>query len=192
MKAGIDMKSGSPTGTWSAAPDGWDGAANTRTAERTASRPPQRVVVRAERRFRARAARVFAAWLDPDVARQWLFATATRPLASVEIDARVGGSFRLVDRGVGSVAEYRGTYVDIARPRRLSFTLVLDRHPNVVMRVGVEITPQRNGCELMLTHENVPLHDAVDIEGRWTGVLYGLDATLQRSTRRLTTPRSKR
>jgi len=130
--------------------------------------------------------------LDPDVARQWLFATATRPLASVEIDARVGGSFCLVDRGIGRVAEYRGTYVDIARPRRLAFTLVIDRHPKVVTRVGVEITPQRNGCELTLTHENVPLHDAVDIEGRWTGVLYGLDATLERSSRRLTLPGAKR
>jgi len=184
------MKSGSPTATWSAAPDAWDGAPGTRTAERAARRPPQRVVVHAEHRFRAPAARVFAAWLDPDVARQWLFATATRPLASVEIDARVGGSFCLVDRGIGRIAEYRGTYVDIARPRRLAFTLVIDRHPQVVTRVGVEIAPQRNGCELTLTHENVPLHDAVDIEGRWTGVLYGLDATLERSSRRLTTSRS--
>ena len=59
-------------------------------------------VVRVDARYGALPERVFNAWLDPDVARQWLFATATRPLAHVAIDARAGGSFRFVERQGGA------------------------------------------------------------------------------------------
>src|SRR5439155_2680936 len=52
-------------------------------------------------RFDARAQRVFDAWLDPPFAARWLFATASRPIAHVEIDACVGGAFRFVDRDDG-------------------------------------------------------------------------------------------
>jgi uncharacterized protein YndB with AHSA1/START domain len=130
--------------------------------------------VRISRRFRAPAERVFDAWLDEDVAGRWLFATALRPMAHVEIDARVGGSFRFVDtyRNV----EHTGEYREIARPRRLAFTLSLERSTT---RMTVEIFPGRRGCTLALTHENLPRHRAREVADRWCGMLYGLDETLE-------------
>jgi len=38
--------------------------------------------------------------------------------------------------------------------------------------------PLRRGCELRLTHTNVPASRANEIENRWTGILYGLGETL--------------
>lgn len=134
--------------------------------------------LRVIRRYGPSPARVFGAWLDPAVARQWLFATASRPLAQVEIDARVGGSFCFVDRqDAADVARYTGEYVEINPPRRLVFTLSVANHRET--RVTVEIAPLSKGCRLTVLHENVPREHAEQMRGRWTGILFGLGATLE-------------
>ena len=78
-------------------------------------KPPSLQVVR---RFDAAAERVFDAWLDPNTAGKWLFATATGQMIRVEIDPRVGGSFNFTRRE-GDDIEHVGEYLVIDRPRRL-------------------------------------------------------------------------
>lgn len=140
--------------------------------------------IRIARRFRAPPERVFHAWLEPELAGRWLFATALEPMMDVEIDPRVGGSFRLAERRDNGRAEHAGRYVEIVPHRRLVFTLAMADRPRVVTRVTAEISPLKTGCELALTHENVPPDRAGETEARWTGVLYGLDATLSSLPRR--------
>lgn len=79
--------------------------------------------VRIARHLSAAPERVFDAWLDPVKAGRWLFATPSGRMVRVEIDARIGGSFILVDRRDGEEVEHTGEYLEIDRPRRLSFTL---------------------------------------------------------------------
>ena len=187
MKPGMDVKSGRrPLGAWASAPEGHEdlrrnGSAVPARAERTgrfASNAEQYAVIRVTRRFRASPARIFDAWLDATFAGRWLFATASSPMAVVEIDARVDGSFRFVDQRGGEITEYTGEYLEIEPHRRLAFTLSLEQHPNIITRVTVDVSRQEKGCELTLTHENVPQDHADHIEGRWTGILYGLGVTL--------------
>lgn len=135
-------------------------------------------VIRLARRFNAPAERVFHAWLDPDVAGRWLFATALEPVADVDIDPRVGGGFRFAERRDGRRVAHTGEYVEIVPHRRLVFTLAMADRPRVLTRVTAEISPLRTGCALALTHENVPPERAGETEARWAGVLYGLDETL--------------
>jgi uncharacterized protein YndB with AHSA1/START domain len=122
---------------------------------------------------------VFDAWLDPAIARRWLFATATRPLAQVGIDPRNTGSFRFVERLRGKTIEHRGRYVEIVPHWRLAFTLSVENHPDVVARVTVAIAPATTGCALTLTHEGVPRDCAEHTRARWTGMLHGLGVTLE-------------
>jgi uncharacterized protein YndB with AHSA1/START domain len=129
-------------------------------------------------RFDAGPQRVFDAWLDPPFAARWLFATASQPIAHVEIDARVGGSFRFVDRDHGSEIEYTGEYTAIVPHRRLAFTLVLPRAERTNTRVTVAIASLNRGSRLSLIHENVPAVKTSYINDRWTGILYGLGVTL--------------
>ena len=186
MKPGIDTKSGlSLPRPWACAPKredlGWLGStalARPERKKRSRSEAQRYSVLRVARRYRAPSARVFNAWLDSEVAGRWLFATAWRPLAHVEIDARVKGSFCFVDRRNGEIMEYTGEYIEIVPHRRLVFTLSMEEHPPAITRVTVEIAPLKKGCELKLTHENVPHDRASHIEGRWTGILYGLGVTL--------------
>jgi uncharacterized protein YndB with AHSA1/START domain len=135
--------------------------------------------IRVAQHLNARADRVFNAWLDPDVAGKWLFATAWRPMSRVEIDARKGGSFCLAD---GKGAEYTGVYMEVVPPRRLVFTLSMENRPKVVTRVIAEIVPLKAGCELRLVHENVPAVHLSRVENRWTGMLYGLGETLKKAS----------
>ena len=148
---------------------------------RRISAPP--AAIRVARRFRAPAERVFHAWLEPEPAGRWLFATAFEPMTDVEIDPRVGGSFRLAERRDNRRAEHAGRYVEIVPHRRL----VHPRHDgSPARRYARDGRDQslRTGCELALTHENVPPDRAGETEARWTGVLYGLGETLNSLPRR--------
>jgi uncharacterized protein YndB with AHSA1/START domain len=185
MKPTIDEKGESRrTGAWDYAADGRTGAgrggsgALAERKKRSASKAQRHAVIRVTHRYAVPPARVFDAWLDPAVARRWLFATASRPMAHVEIDARVGGAFCFVDRRDDEIARHTGEYVAIVPHRSLVFKLSLENRPHVVTRVTVAIAPLKTGCELTLIHENVPHDHADDIEGRWTGILYGLGVTL--------------
>ena len=141
-------------------------------------RRPRRTVVRVARLFRTSAASVFAAWLDAGTAGQWLFATASQPIEQVEIDPRVGGAFRLIERRHGQITEHTGRYLEIEPPRRLAFTLSLEARTRDVTRVAIDIVPRPAGCRLVLAHENVPAEMAERTRDRWTGILYGLGVTL--------------
>ncbi|HEX9626552.1 MAG TPA: SRPBCC domain-containing protein [Acidiferrobacterales bacterium] len=148
-------------------------------------RPPSRAerlaAIRVSRRFRAPPEQVFDAWLDPAVAGQWLFATAWRPMARVAIDARVAGRFRFASRRGGSKHAHTGRYLEIDPPRRLVFSLSTAKRPRAVTRVSVELVPRDRGCELILTHEQLPPDHASHAKARWTGMLYGLGETLDRN-----------
>jgi uncharacterized protein YndB with AHSA1/START domain len=141
-------------------------------------RRPRRTVVRVARQFRASAARVFGAWLDAGTAGFWLFATASQPIEAVEIDPRVGGAFRLIERRRGHITEHAGRYLDLVPPRRIVFTLSVESRTRDVTQVAIDIVPRPAGCRLVLTHENVPAEAAEHTRGRWTGILYGLGVTL--------------
>ncbi|MGE5104727.1 MAG: SRPBCC family protein [Betaproteobacteria bacterium] len=134
--------------------------------------------LRVSRHFAAAPARVFDAWLDPPLARQWLFATATRPMACAEIDARVGGAFCLTEWQDGDLVAHAGRYLEIAPPQRLAFTLASHMHAHAATRVAVVIEARRRGCTLTLAHYDVPRARVAYTRARWTGILFGLGVHL--------------
>jgi uncharacterized protein YndB with AHSA1/START domain len=185
MKPDIDVKRESaPTSQWTRAPRGHghmnrvESLASLHRYKEKRSEAKQYAAIRVTHRYGVSPPRVFGAWLDPEVAGRWLFATASQPMARVEIDARIGGSFCFVERQAGETTKYTGQYVEIVPDRRLVFILSLEPHPNVITRVTVAIVPLAKGCALKLVHENVPRDRASYIEERWTGILYGLGVTL--------------
>jgi uncharacterized protein YndB with AHSA1/START domain len=137
-----------------------------------------RVTVRVTHRFSASAERVFDAWLDPQKACKFLFATLTGQMVRVEIDARVGGVYCFVDRRNGEDVEHTGEYLEIDRPRRLVFTFLVPKYSQESTKVIIDILQQGTGCELTLTHEGVPPEYASPNEAGWTRILDALAATL--------------
>jgi uncharacterized protein YndB with AHSA1/START domain len=134
------------------------------------------ITVLVKHQFTASPERVFEAWLDPEKARRFLFATAAGQMVRAKTDPRVGGRFTFTDRRDGEDVEHNGEYLEIDRPRRLVFTFAVPKYSSVVTRVTIEIVPIDGGCELTLTHEGVPPEYADrNVEG-WTRILAALAA----------------
>jgi len=142
---------------------------------------PARVTVRVSRRFEAAPERVFDAWLDAKSAGAWLFATPEGQMVRVEIDARVGGTYTLVDRRNGEDIEHTGEYLDIERPRRLAFNFRVPKFSNEATLIRIDIAPAGAGSELTLVHEGVLPEYAERTEQGWQGILEGLEKSVRGS-----------
>jgi uncharacterized protein YndB with AHSA1/START domain len=134
--------------------------------------------VKIVRRFDLSAERVFDAWLDPQKAGKWLFATPTGKMVRVEIDARVGGSYNFTDRRDGQDIEHVGSYLEIDRPRRLVFTLAVPKFSKEFTRVSIDIAPLAGGCELTLSHEGILPEWADKTQEGWGKILTDLSSRI--------------
>ena len=134
--------------------------------------------LRIARHFEFSAERVFDAWLDPNTAGRWLFSTPTGVIMRVEIDARVGGRFVIVDRRDGEDVEHRGEYLELDRPKRLVFTFGVPKYSPRYSRVTVDIVPTKRGCDLTLVHEGVMREYQERTQSGWKRILEALAAHL--------------
>lgn len=130
-----------------------------------------------ERRLAAPPETVFDAWVDPDCLGQWLFRTPTGVLARVEVDARVGGRFRVDENRGGETAEHYGEYAELDRPRRLAFDFWTSFSAERT-RVTIDIEPAGDGSLLTLTHDGVWPDWAGKTKQGWTMILDGLANSL--------------
>ena len=135
--------------------------------------------VRVTHRYRQSPERVFDAWLDPAIARKFLFTTPTGEMVRAEVDARVGGGFTFTDRRDGQDVDHVGTYRQIDRPRRLVFSFGVPLYSAEMTEVEIDIAPTDDGgAELTLTQRNIlPDYLERNVQG-WTMILNGLAAAL--------------
>jgi uncharacterized protein YndB with AHSA1/START domain len=141
------------------------------------------VSVRVSRQIKAPPERIFDAWLDSEAARTFLFAGRTSDAISAEIDAHVGGRFRIVRRRGGEDVEYSGVYLEIDRPQRLVFSLFVEKYAQRDDRVVVELAPLGEQSLLVLNHELSLQSPAgrARIQSGWTRALDGLAALCRES-----------
>jgi uncharacterized protein YndB with AHSA1/START domain len=123
------------------------------------------------RRFDCSPEEVFDAWLNPDKAAQFLFATPGGQMTKCEINAIPAGRFLIVERRDGEDVEHVGEYFEIHRPSRIAFTFVVPKYSPVSTRVSIEIEPEKSGCELKLTNMGIPEAIAEKCESGWSGIL---------------------
>ena len=126
--------------------------------------------------------RVFAAWLDPALMARWMCPGDTHS-ATVELDPRVGGTFRIVTHHARGDEKHWGEYLAIEPPSRLSFTWIsahTDRRPSVVT---VELSERGADTELVLTHRRLPPDKVEAHRGGWSDIVAKLDAVLARTGR---------
>jgi uncharacterized protein YndB with AHSA1/START domain len=120
-----------------------------------------------------------------DFAGKWLFATARGQIVCVEIDARPGGWFYIVERRDGENVEHIGEYLEIVRPHRLVFTLSVEKYSLDFERVTIVFDP-RDWLRAYLDSQNkAGLGEALarQVSHGWVRMLEELAAVLGESSR---------
>jgi uncharacterized protein YndB with AHSA1/START domain len=135
------------------------------------SAPGDWTVLQVRRTFPASRERVFQAWIDPKLLRQWLTGPRGRS-PHAQVDARVGGEFRISIKtraselfgilpGQTDAVHMVGRYLEITPPERLVFTLGWEEFPTMNLEpdattVTVEFNERGDETEVVLTHERQP------------------------------------
>lgn len=115
--------------------------------------------VHVERTFPVPRERIFRAWTEPEAVRRW-FGSSIGPPVSAEVDARVGGSYRITVKvpPTGRKAHAVGRFLEVEPPQRLVYTFAWERMPILAFgmgesRVTVQFVEVTEGTEVRLTHE---------------------------------------
>lgn len=108
--------------------------------------------------------RVFQAWIDAEALKRWFFPSERWSVVGVEIDARVGGEYRLELRSSeGETFQVSGTYREIIPNRRLVFTWSASSEPRATETlVTVEFMDRDQDSTVWVTHELFPTQQARD------------------------------
>lgn len=121
--------------------------------------------------------RVFAAWLNPESLARWM-CPGDVVRTSVELEARVGGRFRIVmEHGRGG-AEHRGEFLRIEPPSLLSFTWISAATAQRETTVTVEFLERDGGTEVVLTHRGLPPDQAESHRNGWGDIVRKLGVEL--------------
>jgi len=122
-------------------------------------------------------AKVYAAWTDPEKIARW-FAPANAKTGSVQadIDARIGGRFRISFSTDDEYYEVGGVYREVAPNQRLVFSWAWHSTPERESQVTISLKPDGDGTLLTLHHEQFFDSAARDSHERgWTGMLDKLE-----------------
>lgn len=134
-----------------------------------------------ERRFKASAARVFAAWADPATKQRWNDCHAEMNATEFSMDFRPGGFeiYRSVlDDGTPLAVDK--VFLDIAANARIVFaySMTMGGRALSASLVTVEFADSASGSTLKLTEQLAYLDGHMDIEQRRRGTEEGLDRLL--------------
>ena len=144
--------------------------------------PTGREPIVQERLIAAPPREVFDAWADAESMCVWMCPEESMERATVELDFRVGGRFRIVMHGREQDYPHEGEYLEIDAPRRLVFTWCSHFMPEGQRDTRVTLTLEEAGegkTRLTLVHDELPAGDAYDghVEG-WVVILRRLAAKL--------------
>jgi len=142
------------------------------------------------RLFDAPRALVFEVMTKPEHVKQWWGCLGEGYSVPVcEIDLRVGGAWRFVNRHPKGEAAFHGEYREITPPSRLVFTEIFEEYPDTVSEVTTDLTEEDGKTRMTATvrYPSSEVRDIVMASGmaRGAGISYDrledLVAKLQRA-----------
>jgi uncharacterized protein YndB with AHSA1/START domain len=133
-----------------------------------------------KRRLDAPPAKVYAAWTHPQKIVRWFGRADAKPGSlSADIDARIGGRFRVSFSTDNEYYEIGGVYREVVPNQRLVFSWAWHSTPERESQVTVTLKPDGDGTLLTLLHEQLFDQAARDGHERgWIGALDKLEKDL--------------
>src|ERR1700687_4790416 len=127
-----------------------------------------------KRRLNASPEKVYAAWTDPKKIIRWFGRADAKPGSfQADIDARIGGRYRVSFSTDGEYYEVGGVYREVVPNRKLVFSWAWHSTPERESQVRVSLQPYGDGTLLTLQHEQ--LFDSAARDGHERGWLASLD-----------------
>ncbi len=113
--------------------------------------PKTTIAVEVKHVYTAKPQEVYNAWLNKNLVQQW-FGPGLGETEPVQLDAREGGTFRIVQVREGQPVGHSGTYLQLQQPGFISFTWSMDGVDGAdVVRIIIEGTAA--GSLVTVTHE---------------------------------------
>ena len=144
----------------------------------TASTPQPAPLIRLNKFVQAPPQRVYDAWLDPEQLKQWWMPDANAACSEAQIDAQVGGDFRIT-LGSGEQAHIAvGQYLELDPPRKIVMSWSWEMNPAMAADslITIELLetdnpydPETPGTEIIFTHEklNTAVERSEHTSGWW-------------------------
>jgi len=130
-----------------------------------------------KRRLKASPEKVYAAWTDPEKIVRWFGRADAKPDSfQADIDARIGGRFRVSFSTDAECYEVGGVYREVVANQRLVFSWAWHSTPERESLVTVSLQPDGDGTLLTLLHQQLFDQTARDGHERgWIGALEKLE-----------------
>ena len=154
--------------------------------EQTKKETAPSLVIR--RVVRAKRDRVFEAWSDPEIMKQWFY--CQEGSAKVTNDFRVGGTYENEMTHIQKNAEdaactnksnvnlHKGEYLEIIPPEKIVFTWNSAIVTNSV--VTIELKDLGDSTEVWITHDNLETQELKDMHAfGWEGCLENLQTFME-------------
>jgi len=143
--------------------------------------------VRVQRRFAAPRERVFDAWTDEGVVRDWWSAMPNMSPGKIDVDLREGGRYRMeMIAEDGAVHTAVGEYREVLRPERVVYTWSWEGNDEAMSGsadtlVEVEFAADGTGTVVTLTHSGFGSDEIAGMHQQgWNGTLEQLALHLGR------------
>jgi uncharacterized protein YndB with AHSA1/START domain len=133
-----------------------------------------------KRRLNASPEKVYAAWTDPQKITRWFVPSSVKAGSQqADIEARIGGRFRISFSTNDEYYEVGGVYREVVPYQRLVFSWAWHSTPERESLVTVTLKPDGDGTLLTLHHEQLFDQAARDNhEHGWIGMLDNLERHL--------------
>ena len=138
------------------------------------------IVLNLSRFISAPPQKVFLAWTDADMLKQW-WGPETHSCPFAELDSRPGGKWRTCMRSPeGNDNWVQGEYREVDPPSRLVFTWAWENDgvPGHKTLVTIDFIDKDDGTEIVFRHEGFETEEARDLHNQgWTSSFADLLAT---------------
>ncbi len=139
--------------------------------------------LRITRAIKAPPEKIFDAFIVPELRMQWWRSKAEAQCTLCEIDAQVGGHYRINMLVPGAEYIVVGTFQELARPEKMVFTWSWEIPAGGVkeslVTVELKVTDEHN-TELTLIHERLGSPEMRDLHAeRWDGYLAALTGLVE-------------
>lgn len=132
-----------------------------------------------EHKFNAGADRIWKAWTEPLLIRQWFGSNPDGKVLDAEMDVRPGGRFEITFKDSdGTVHNCSGIYKDVQPNSRLTFTWMWKSEPGVQSFVTILLLPNDSNTMMQFEHTNVGYNSAHNYAKGWKDTFQKLEERL--------------